>query len=50
MTYEEFVVTYEDTVGLMLKHAHVFDNPYIPILADLVDEYPEFEKRYDGEN
>ncbi len=47
MTYEEFVVSYENLVVLLLKHSHRADEPYSEALGKLVDEFPKFEERYD---
>ena len=47
MTYEEFVVSYENLVVLLVKHSHQADEPYSEALGKLVDEFPEFEARYD---
>lgn len=48
MTYEEFVVSYENLVHLMLKHSTRTSSPYPELLGKLVDEFPEFETRYDS--
>ena len=49
MTYEEFVVTYENLVVLLLKNGHRAEEHYSEALGKLVDEFPEFEARYDIE-
>ena len=48
MTYEMFVEIYEGLVRLMLEHANRPNSCYPGYLADLVDEHPEFEARYDS--
>ena len=53
MTYEEFVVSYENLMTLMFKHSsryHPGPNPYPKLLGKLVDEFPEFDERYDMED
>ncbi len=51
MTYEEFKTQYESLLKEMLKYniEQVGSGIFASKLADLTEEYPEFEARYDDE-
>ena len=52
MTYHEFKIEYERLAKTMLSYTHkeAGSKVYAEKLADLVDEYPEFEAIYDAGN
>jgi hypothetical protein len=50
MTYDEFVKEYERLVKTLLSYEsnQIGSNVYSSKLADLVDEHPKYEQRYDA--
>lgn len=52
MEYNEFKAEYERLVTRMLSYRidQAGSNIYASKLADLVEDHPEFEERYDAEN
>ena len=51
MTYEEFVTEYENLLSRLMayKPDTIAHNEFSSKLADLVEDYPDFEERYDNE-